>query len=181
MIGSSSAPEIRELHQRFGDRLAAMARVTADDAGLTLDPQVDTNHLYDTLVNRLPPLFDAIGQIRLKAANIVQMLDAADIGRLERLTADAISQLARIRENVDKIGKAAPEFKTDLDKGLADIQTGIDHMRRLIDSKLVNSGDINIPIAEVLQKTDAPRAAAASLSRPSSRRWAHGWMPAPTS
>ena len=167
VIGSSSAPEIRELHQRFGDRLAAMARVTADDAGLTLDPQVDTNYLYDTLVNRLPPLFDAIGQIRLKAANIasVQMLDAADIGRLERLTADAISQLARIRENVDKIGKAAPEFKTDLDKGLADIQTGIDHMRRLIDSKLVNSGDINIPIAEVLQKTDAPRAAAASLEQ----------------
>ncbi|MFA7292598.1 MAG: methyl-accepting chemotaxis protein [Rhodocyclaceae bacterium] len=167
VIGSSSAPEIRELHQRFGDRLSAQARLTADHAGLALDPEVDTNYLYDTLVNRLPLLFEAVGQIRLKAANIasVQMIDAADIGRLERLTVDALNQLARIRENIEKIGRAAPGFKPALDKGLADIQTGIDQTRRLIDGRLVNSGDINVPVNEVLEKTDTPRMAAAALEQ----------------
>jgi methyl-accepting chemotaxis protein len=121
--------------------------------------------LYDTLVNRLPQLFEAIVQIRLKAAGIaaVQMIDAADIGRLERLTADALSQLARIRENTDKVARAAPEHKEALEKGIADVQKGIDQIRRLVDGRLVNTADINVPVDEVLQKTDGPRAAAASL------------------
>lgn len=167
VIGASSTPEIRELHQRFGDRLAAQARLIADHAGLPLDPEVDTNYLYDTLVNRLPQLFDALGQIRLKASSIasIQMIDAADIGRLERLTADAIAQLARIRENTEKIGKAAPAFKPALDKGLDDIQAGLDRMRRVIDGSLVNVADINIPVAEALSKTDAPRQTAADLEK----------------
>jgi len=165
VIGASSTPEIRELHQRFGDQIAAQARVTADEAGLTMDPQVDTHYLYDTLVNRLPQLFEAIVQIRLKASGIaaVQMIDAADIGRLERLTADAISQLARIRENTDKVARAAPEHKESLEKGIAEIQKGIDQIRRLVDNRLVNTADITVPVDEVLQKSDAPRAAAANL------------------
>ena len=93
------------------------------------------------------------------------MIDAADIGRLERLTADAIAQLARIRENTEKIGKAAPAFKPALDKGLDDIQAGLDRMRRVIDGSLVNVADINIPVAEALSKTDAPRLAAADLEK----------------
>jgi len=167
VIGSSSTPEIRELHQRFGDRLAAHARITADHAGLTLDPEVGANYLYDTLVNRLPQLFEAIGQIRLKAVGIaaVQMIDAADIGRLERQTADTINQLARIRENLEKVGKAIPELKPVFDKGLQEADKGINLARRLIDGRLVNSGDINVPVDEVLTKTDAPRAAAAALEK----------------
>ncbi|MDX9839723.1 MAG: hypothetical protein RBT39_19355, partial [Azoarcus sp.] len=167
VIGASSTPEIRDLHQRFGDRLAAQARVIADHAGLPLDPAVDTNYLYDTLVNRLPQLFEALGQIRLKASSIasIQMIDGADIGRLERLTADAIAQVARIRENTEKIGTAAPAFKPALDKGLDEIQTGLDRMRRVIDGSLINVADINIPVAEVLSKTDAPRVAAADLEK----------------
>ncbi|MBW7903241.1 MAG: methyl-accepting chemotaxis protein [Rhodocyclaceae bacterium] len=167
VIGSSSTPEIRELHQRLGDRVAAQARVVADHAGLTLDPEVDTNYLYDTLVNRLPPLFDAIAQIRLRAGSIaaIQMIDAADIGRLERLTADAVQHLARIRENLDKVGRAAPELKPAFDQGIEATQKGIDQTRRLIDGRLVGTGDIDIPVAELLEKTDAPRAAAATLER----------------
>ncbi|HEX5803034.1 MAG TPA: methyl-accepting chemotaxis protein [Azospira sp.] len=167
VIGSSSTPEIRELHQRFGDRISAHARVSADHAGLTLDPEVDTNYLYDTLVNRLPQLFEAIAQIRLKASGIaaVQMIDAADIGRLEKLTGDAISQLARIRENLDKVSKAVPELKPVFDKGLEETQKGIDLTRRLVDGRLVNAGDISVPVGEVLEKTDAPRAAAAALEQ----------------
>jgi len=167
VIGSSSTPEIRELHLRLGNHIAAHARVTADHAGLTLDPEVDANYLYDTLVNRLPLLFEAIGQIRLKAAGIaaVQMIDAADIGRLERLTADTIGQLARIRENLDKVGQAVPELKPIFDKGLQETEKGINTARRLLDGRLVNSGDITVPVDEVLTKTDAPRAAAAALEK----------------
>ena len=165
VIGVSSAPEIRELHQRFSDRLAAQARLTADEAGLTLDPEVDANYLYDTLVNRLPQLLDTIGQIRLRVANIasVQMIDATDVGRLERLTSDAVSQLARLRENLDKVGRASPPLKEGFDKGLAEIQKGIDQTRRLIDGRLVSAGDINIPVPEVLEKSDTPRVAAQKL------------------
>jgi len=166
VIGASSTPEIRELHQRFGDRLAAQARLIADHAGLPLDPEVDTNYLYDTLVNRLPQLFEALGQIRLKASSIasIQMIDAADIGRLERLTADAIAQLARIRENTEKIGKAAPAFKPALDKGLDDIQAGLDRMRRVIDGSLVNVADINIPVADVLSTAELEKTVIAALT-----------------
>ncbi|WP_165843401.1 methyl-accepting chemotaxis protein [Parazoarcus communis] len=167
VIGASSTPEIRELHQRFGDRLAAQARLAADHAGLPLDPEVDTNYLYDTLVNRLPQLFDAVVQIRLKAASIasVQMIDGADIGRLERLVADAHVQLTRIRENTEKIGRAAPEYKTALEGGLAAVQAGIDQTRRLIDNSLINTANIEIPFAEVMQKTEVPRQAALAMER----------------
>lgn len=167
VIGVSSTPEIRELHQRFGDKLAAQARLIADHAGLPLDPEVDTNYLYDTLVNRLPQLFEAVAQIRLKAASIasLQMIDGADIGQLGRLTTDAQVQLSRIRENIDKIGRAAPTYKEALDKRLADIQAGLDRARRLVDDRLINTADINAPVAEVLQMTDAPRLAAVELEQ----------------
>jgi methyl-accepting chemotaxis protein len=165
VIASSSAPEIRELHQRFGDRLAAQARLTADEAGLTLDPEVDTNYLYDTLVNRLPQLLETVSQIRLRVAHIasVQMIDATDVGRLDKLTGDAVSQLGRVRENLDKVGRAAPALKEGFDKGLADVQKGVDQARRLIDGRLVSAADINIPVPEALEKTDPPRAAAVQL------------------
>ncbi|MFC5300550.1 methyl-accepting chemotaxis protein [Azospira restricta] len=165
VIANSSAPEIRELHQRFADRLAALARLTADEAGLTLDPEVDANYLYDTLVNRLPQLLETVGQIRLRVANIasVQMIDATDVGRLDRLTGDAVSQLGRVKENLDKVGRAAPELKAGFDKGLAEVQKGIDLTRRLIDGRLVSAGDINIPVPEALEKTDPARLATQQL------------------
>lgn len=165
VIAVSSAPEIREMHLRFGERLAAQTRLIADEAGLTLDPEVDANYLYDTLVNRLPQLQETIGQIQLRVANIasVQMIDATDVGRLERLTSDAVSQMGRIRENLDKVARASPAFKDGFDKGLSEIGKAVDQTRRLIDSRLVSAGDINIPVPEVLEKTELPRAATRQL------------------
>ncbi|MBR0565056.1 methyl-accepting chemotaxis protein [Azoarcus sp. L1K30] len=167
VIGASSAPEIRDVHKRFGDRLAAQARLIADHAGLPLDPEVDTNYLYDTLVNRLPQLFSAFAQIRLKAASVasVEMIDGADMGRIDGLIADAHNQLDRIRENTEKIGGAAPAFKPALDKGLGDIDASLARMRKLIENKLINTANINVPVAEVLKQTDSSRAAAAALER----------------
>ncbi len=167
VLPASSTPEIRELHERLSAKLAAQIRLTADHSTLTLDPEVDAFYLNDTLVNRLPQLADTITQIRLRVASIasIQMIDASDIGRFERLTADAIAQLARIRENLDKVGASAPQHKAALEEGIALVEKGIGEARRVIEGRLVSAGSIDIPVDEALQRTDAPRSALAELER----------------
>jgi len=167
ILPNSSTPEIRDLHDRLSAKLAGQIRLTADHSTLTLDPEVDSFYLNDTLVNRLPQLADTITLIRLRVASIasVEMIDATDIGRLESLTSSAIMQLGRVRENLAKVSSAAPQHKAALDEGLSLMDKGIEQTRRLIDGRLVGTGTINIPVAEALQRTDVPRAALLELEK----------------
>lgn len=167
VLPNASTPEIRDLHDRLSAKLAGQIRLTADHSTLTLDPEVDSFYLNDTLVNRLPQLADTITLIRLRVASIasIEMIDATDIGRLESLTSNAIMQLGRVRENLAKASSTSPQHKASLEEGLNLVDKGIEQTRRLIDGRLVGAGTINIPVTEALQRTDAPRAALVELEK----------------
>jgi methyl-accepting chemotaxis protein len=165
LLPASSTPEIRQIHERLTTRLAAQMRLAADVSGLILDPEIDSYYLVDTQVNRVPQLAETIAQLRLKIAGIasVQMIDAADVGRLDRLSGEAVADLGRIREGLAKVTAAAPQHQQALDGGVLALDQALDQTRRLIDGRLANTASIDISVDEALQLSGKTSVALADL------------------
>jgi hypothetical protein len=99
-----NTPEISKITERMEQSLATHARNIADRAGLTLDGEIDTYYLNAAQVSELPQLLAIITQIRLKASHMaeVQMVDASDKGRLDKLLSDHELQLLRCSETLGR-------------------------------------------------------------------------------
>jgi hypothetical protein len=63
--GAATARQTAETHAALVDDLLAMIVLVADNSNLTLDPDIDSYYLMDTLSTKLPPLADALGRIDL--------------------------------------------------------------------------------------------------------------------
>ncbi len=60
-----------EAHTAFNDEILAFLAFVADRSGLTLDPDLDSYYLQDSLVGKLPRLAEAVGQARGAGMGVV--------------------------------------------------------------------------------------------------------------
>ncbi len=163
-LPSSSSPEIRQMTEVLEGELASHARNIADATTLTLDGEVATYYLTDVLITHLPQLTAVLSQTRLKAAYIaeVQMIDAGDKGRLDKLVSDALIQYARLRENLERVSAQSeknPVIEAALDKLGGDITA----LQAFINDQLIFKTEVEVRPADVLARTGAPMLSSAVL------------------
>lgn len=62
-LKGAAARQTFETHSALVNDLLAMIVLVADNSNLTLDPDIDSYYLMDTLITKLPPLADALARI----------------------------------------------------------------------------------------------------------------------
>jgi methyl-accepting chemotaxis protein len=157
VLPASSTPEIRVQAEQMEGALSSHARNIADATSLTLDGEVATYYLSDLLITHLPQLAATLSQIRLRAAYIaeIQMIDAGDKGRLDKLSSDALLQLSRIHENLARSAKSAGEANT-VQKAAEQLAKDIQGLRRFVEDQLIFKSEIDAQPSIILASTSAP-------------------------
>ncbi len=171
LLIASSTPELRVVHERFAARVAGHLRQASDSTALTLNPELSTYYLYDSLINRLPPLINLLAEFRLRASLIaqVQMVDTGDIGRLDKLLVDAQTQVLRIRESLRK-GSAGTAHQAGIDALVTRLEKQLVDMRSYAETAIFYAGsNIKVTPLEVQQGTAASLAAATALAEATER------------
>jgi methyl-accepting chemotaxis protein len=171
LLGASSTPELRVVHERFAARVASHLRQTADSTALTLNPELSTYYLYDVLVNRLPPLAATLTEFRLRASLIaqMQMVDTGDIGRLDKLLVDAQTHVARMRESLRK-GSAGTAYQTSLDALIDKLEKDLATTRGFAETSIFFAGsNLKVSAGEVQKGTAEPVGATVALAEATER------------
>ena len=165
VLPASSTPEIRQIAEQMEASLASHARNVADRTQLTLDGEVETYYLNDVLIAHLPQLAATLSQTRLKAAYIaeVQMIDAGDKGRLDKLVGDALLQQARVRESLAR-ALAAAGTPPAIEAALGKLDKDIQGLRRFVEDQLIFKSDIDATPSAVLSSTSAPLTSVSQLA-----------------
>ncbi len=166
VLGASSTPELRAAHERFDTRVAGHLRQTADSTALTLNPELSGYYLYDVLVNRLPQMSATLTELRLRTSLIaqIQMVDAGDIGRLDRLVTDARTQLERLRESLGK-GSAGTSHQAELNAEATKVDKELTALRSFAETSIFYAGaGLKVTVKEVLQATAGPLTAIGQLA-----------------
>lgn len=165
VLPASSTPEIRVLAEQMEGTLNSHARNIADASSLTLDGEVATYYLNDLLITHLPQLTATLSQTRLRAAYLaeIQMIDAGDKGRLDKLSSDALLQLSRIHENLARSAKAGGEASA-VQQAAEQLGKDIQALRRFVEDQLIFKSEIDAKPAVILSSTGAPLKSASALA-----------------
>lgn len=75
----ASARQTFDAHSSLVESLLETIVLVADNSNLTLDPDIDSYYLMDTLITKLPPLADALSRIDLIIARQPALGDRTDI------------------------------------------------------------------------------------------------------
>ncbi len=155
-LPNATTPEIRKVTERLEQNLNSQARNIADRAGLTLNGEVATYYLNDTLVSELPQLLAIITQLRLKASHVaeVQMVDASDKGRLDKLLSDLDLQLLRTSETLHR-ATAGGENAAAIELARGNLEKDIVALSKFISNEIIFKIDMDVQPTDVLAKTEA--------------------------
>jgi|GEM_PF-637843 len=113
-------------HNALVDNLLGLIVQVADNSNLTLDPDIDSYYLMDTLITKLPPLADALARMNLIAGRLAS--DRSSIGD----RTDLIVLSGQVRTLVDAIDKNIriacvknPLLKDRLQKAFQDMDASV--------------------------------------------------------
>ncbi|PKO44631.1 MAG: hypothetical protein CVU31_11990 [Betaproteobacteria bacterium HGW-Betaproteobacteria-4] len=155
-LATAPTPEIRKITERMEQSFGAQARNIADRAGLTLNGEVATYYLNDAQVSELPQLLAIITQIRLKASHVaeVQIVDAGDKGRLDKLLSDLELQLLRTGETLKRAASNGDDAAA-IEQARSNLEKNIDELSKFISNEIIFKIDVDVPPADVLAKAEA--------------------------
>jgi len=114
---SWQAPESFKRHSEMIDRVLIFQVEMADLTELTLDPQIDTYYMMDTVVVKLPALLERLGMARARGTGILTKKQINEQQKVEFSTLlGEISATQRLQNiNIGKVLAHAPHLTAALD------------------------------------------------------------------
>jgi methyl-accepting chemotaxis protein len=106
----------------------------SDATSMTVDPDIDSYYLIDTIINKAPTALERMGQMRAKGTGILtkkQMFDQQKI-EMSALMAELNGALGTLRINLDKTAKFNPGMKATLDAASKDLLESAEQINKLI-------------------------------------------------
>ncbi|MCE1242712.1 methyl-accepting chemotaxis protein [Oryzomicrobium sp.] len=102
------APENLARHTRLIDDLLIFQVTVSDALGLTIDPDIDSFYLIDTIVHKLPSALERLGQLRARGAGLLSRKEMSDSQKVDlvALLADLDAQTKYYRIQIAKAQKA---------------------------------------------------------------------------
>ena len=118
-----AAAENFAAHTRLIERVQSFEGTVADEYALTLDSELDTYYLIDTIVNKLPHALEHLGRLRAYGTGILAEKHANAQQRIEMniLIAELDDALAMLKINLDKTGRYNPALQDLISAAFGDI------------------------------------------------------------
>ena len=108
-----TAAENYAAHTRLIDRIQSFEGMVADDYALTMDPELSTYYLIDTIVNNLPHALEHLRQLRAYGTAVLasKQITAQQKMEINILVAGLDHALGTLNTNLDKTGRYNPALQ----------------------------------------------------------------------
>ncbi|MDH5711456.1 MAG: EAL domain-containing protein [Gammaproteobacteria bacterium] len=122
------------VHTSLIEALQIFEVSVADKYLLTLDPEIASFYLIDTVINKLPHAVEHLGQIRAYGSGILTERQISEQQRikLSTLIAEFNTTLKRLRNNLDKTGHYNTNVKTSLHTTIDEISHSAQQIINLV-------------------------------------------------
>ncbi|MDE2310671.1 MAG: EAL domain-containing protein [Betaproteobacteria bacterium] len=136
---SWTAAENFAAHTRLINRIKSFEGIVADEYALTLDPELNTYYLIDTIVNDLPHLLEHFGQLRAYGTGVLASKQATAQQKIELniLVAELDHELEMLKANLDKAGRYNPALQGSIPAVLRDITGSAQQITGLVTSDIL--------------------------------------------
>ena len=126
-------------HTSLIDQMLLFMVTIADEYALTLDPEIDSYYLIDTVVNKLPHVIEHLGQLR--AIGLDNLLNRRSTER-ERMRINAVThELSEVIETLDanfgKVARYNPALQDLLRAAHGDIADSVEQITLLVESDIL--------------------------------------------
>ncbi|MDP2695092.1 MAG: EAL domain-containing protein [Gallionella sp.] len=127
-------------HTRLISRIQSFESLVADEYALTLDPELSTFYLIDTIVNKLPHALEHLGQLRAYGTGILasKQVTAQQKIELNILIVELEDALGILRTNLDKTSHHNPALQDLILAASGDITDSAQQITRLVASDILH-------------------------------------------
>jgi methyl-accepting chemotaxis protein len=124
---SLTQPENIRRHTLLIESMLMLQGEIADHYQITLDPDLDSYYLYDTLVNKLPAALEQLGQLRARGTALLTKKEATEAERIAvaSLLTELGSAMRHLELNLDKGATYNPAIAPVLKKAAEDIHGAV--------------------------------------------------------
>jgi methyl-accepting chemotaxis protein len=114
---SWTAPESFARHTRMIDQALVAMVAMADSSALTLDPDIDSYYLMDTVVVKMPAVLERLGQMRARGTGLLAKKAISDQQKtdLSTLIGELQGTQRLQKHNIDKVMAYAPVTRSALE------------------------------------------------------------------
>jgi methyl-accepting chemotaxis protein len=152
-LKSATARQTFETHSVLVNDLLAMIVLVADNSNLTLDPDIDSYYLMDTLITKLPPLADALARIDIIVSHPVSdSLSLDDKTELVVLSGQARTLVEAINKNIRAVCTKNPALAQRLQGTFQDVNNfSTDYLKLVTTNAAVKTQ--HEPLGQSVSKT----------------------------
>ncbi|MDM8567788.1 HAMP domain-containing protein [Candidatus Halobeggiatoa sp. HSG11] len=148
-----NARESFQRHSKLNNKIRTLITHVADTSNLTLDPDIDSYYLADTLSTKLPTLTEYIGQVRalgvaVAASRKLSVQESSHIPILFGLTKTTMEQ---INYNLQKVYAEYPKFKNKLYEYEQENYLILNKLLTTINNEIIFTEHISISSEEFFQ------------------------------
>jgi len=142
-----SAPDSFKRHSEMIDKALLFQVELADETELTLDPQIDTYYMMDTVVVKLPALLERLGMARARGTGILTKKQLSEQQKVEFSTLlGEISSTQRLQNiNIAKVLNYAPHLRGALEGPTKEFSGEVDKVVALIKDDVLGEKYQTVP------------------------------------
>ena len=121
-------------HTELVDIVLTLVVDVADYYALTLDPDIDSYYLIDTVVSKIPAVLEILGQMRAQGTAVLSKKMLGDKQRvlLNSLTAELGVNLRALRLNLEKTALENPGARDELNRVAKDLIGGAEQVNSIV-------------------------------------------------
>ncbi|WP_435627137.1 EAL domain-containing protein [Candidatus Ferrigenium straubiae] len=137
---SWTAAENFAAHTRLIARIQSFEGMVADEYALTLDPELSTFYLIDTIVNKLPHALEHLGRLRAYGTGVLAKKQASEQQKIEMsiLIAKLDDAISLLKANLDKTGRHNPALQDVISTASRDIADSARQVAGLVTSDILS-------------------------------------------
>ena len=126
-------------HTRLIDRIQAFEVTVADEYALTLDPELSTYYLIDTIINKLPHALEHLARLRAYGTGILASKQATQQQKIEMniLIAELDDAIGSLTTNLNKAGRYNPALQGLISATSKDIAGSAQQVSSLVASDIL--------------------------------------------
>ena len=134
-----TAPESFARHTRMIDEALSVMTQVADHFALTLDPDIDSYYLMDTIVVKMPAVLERIGQMRARGTGILTKKTVSEQQKIEMgALLGELQGTQRLQKlNLDKVMAYAPPTRGALEASTKEFDSAVGNALALVKADIL--------------------------------------------
>ena len=142
-----TAAENFAAHTRLINQIQSFEGMVADEYALTLDPELSTFYLIDTIVNGLPDTLEHLGELRAYGIGVLASKQATEQQKMEIniLVAELGNALENLNGNLEKTSRYNPPLQGLISLAFKDITDSAQQITDLVTSDMLTGHFATLP------------------------------------